>query len=99
MFLLEQQIDATTTSERIDELVKLNIFTSETAEHIKAAFEAFTFLRLRNEISMIDQGKFPSHFLNPYDLSKNEQDLLKEAFRVAGKLQDSTKRHFSRQIS
>jgi CBS domain-containing protein len=99
MFLLEQQIDATTTSERIDELVKLKIFTSETAEHIKAAFEAFTFLRLRNEIAMIDQGKFPSHFLDPYELSKNEQDLLKEAFRVAGKLQDSTKRHFSRQIS
>ncbi len=99
MFLLEQQIDATTTSERIDELVRLKIFTSETAEHIKAAFEAFTFLRLRNEISMIDQGKFPSHFLNPHELSKNEQDLLKEAFRVAGKLQDSTKRHFSKQVT
>src|SRR6056297_1713650 len=98
MFLLEQQIDATTTSERIDELVKLKIFTGETAEHIKAAFEAFTFLRSRNEIFMIDQGKFPSHFLHPHELSKNEQDLLKEAFRVAGKLQDSTKRHFSRQI-
>ncbi|MFO7813205.1 MAG: DUF294 nucleotidyltransferase-like domain-containing protein [Pelovirga sp.] len=99
MFLLEQQIDATTTSERIDELVKLKIFTSETAEHIKAAFEAFTFLRLRNEIAMIDQGRFPSHFLDPHELSRNEQDLLKEAFRVAGKLQDSTKRHFSRQVS
>ncbi|MFO7577738.1 MAG: DUF294 nucleotidyltransferase-like domain-containing protein [Pelovirga sp.] len=99
MFLLEQQIDATTTTERIDELVRLKIFTQETAEHIKAAFEAFTFLRLRNEISLIEQGKFPSHFLNPFTLSKNEQDLLKEAFRVAGKLQDSTKRHFSRLIS
>jgi CBS domain-containing protein len=99
MFLLEQQIDATTTTERIDELVRLRIFTQETAEHIKAAFEAFTFLRLRNEISLIEQGKFPSHFLNPYALTKNEQDLLKEAYRVAGKLQDSTKRHFSRLIS
>ncbi len=99
MFLLEQQIDATTTTERIDELVRLKIFTSETAEHIKAAFEAFTFLRLRNEITLIEQGKFPSHFLNPFELSKNEQDLLKEAFRVAAKLQDSTKRHFSKQIS
>ncbi|MFO7767268.1 MAG: DUF294 nucleotidyltransferase-like domain-containing protein [Pelovirga sp.] len=99
MFLLEQQIDATTTTERIDELVQLKIFTPETAEHIKAAFEAFTFLRLRNEISLIEQGKFPSHFLDPYELSKNEQDLLKEAFRVAGKLQDSTKRHFSKQVT
>ena len=99
MFLLEQQIDATTTTERIDQLVKLRIFTAETAEHIKAAFEAFTFLRLRNEISLIEQGKFPSHYLDPYSLSKNEQDLLKEAFRVASKLQDSTKHHFSKIVS
>ena len=99
MFLLEQQIDATTTSERIDQLVKLRIFTVETAEHIKAAFEAFTFLRLRNEIALSEQGKFPTHYLDPYSLSKNEQDLLKEAYRVASKLQDSTKRHFSKMIS
>ncbi len=98
MFLLEQGIDATTTTERLDQLVKLKIFSQETAEHIKAAFEAFTFLRLRNEIAMIEQGKFPSHYLDPYSLSKTEQDLLKEAFRVASKLQDSTKRHFSKLI-
>ena len=95
MFLLEQQIDATTTTERLDQLVKLNIFNQETAEHIKAAFEAFTFLRLRNEISLIDRGKFPTHYLDPGSLTKKEQDILKEAFRVASKLQDSTKRHFS----
>ncbi|MFK5927091.1 MAG: DUF294 nucleotidyltransferase-like domain-containing protein [Desulfuromusa sp.] len=96
MFLLEKQVDATTTTERIDQLVKLKVFTLETAEHIKAAFEAFTFLRLRNEISLLDQGKFPSHYLDPYALTKNEQEVLKEAFRVASKLQDSTKRHFSK---
>jgi CBS domain-containing protein len=96
MFLLEQQVEATTTIERLDQLVKLNIFNQETAEHIKAAFEAFTFLRLRNEITLIDQGKFPTHYLNPNALTKKEQDILKEAFRVASKLQDSTKRHFSK---
>ncbi len=96
MFLLEQQVDATTTTERLDQLVKLKIFNPETAEHIKAAFEAFTFLRLRNEIALIDQGKFPSHYLDPYSLTKKEQEILKEAFRAASKLQDSTKRHFSK---
>ena len=99
MFMLENQFDATTTTERIDELVARKIFTQDTAEHIKAAFEAFTFLRLRNEIALIDQGKFPTHFLDPYALTRNEQDLLKEAFRVASKLQDSTKRHFAKVIT
>ena len=95
MFLLEKQIDATTTIERLEELVKLNVFTQETAEHIKAALEAFTYLRLRNEIDQVDQGLPPSHYLDPYALTKNEQDLLREAFRAASKLQDSTKRHFN----
>ncbi len=96
MFLLEKGVDATTTVERLDQLVKLNVFNEETAEHLKAALEAFTFLRLRHEIALIDQGKDPSHYIDPNVLSKNEQDLLREAFRAAGKLQDSTKRHFGR---
>lgn len=96
MFLLEKGIDAITTIERLDELVKLNVFNQETSEHIKAALEAFTFLRLRNEIELIDQGLPPTHYLDPHELTKNEQDLLKEAFRAASKLQDSTKRHFGR---
>jgi CBS domain-containing protein len=29
-------------------------------------------------------------------LSKTEQDLLKESFHAVSKLQDATKRHFSR---
>jgi CBS domain-containing protein len=94
MFLLEQGIYATTTVERLDELVKLNVLNQETAEHLKAALEAFIFLRLRHEIALTSQGKEPSHYIDPYALSKNEQDLLRESFRVAAKLQDSTKRHF-----
>ena len=96
MFALEHQLESATTIERLDKLVELGIFTPESAEHIKAAFEAFTFLRLRNEIELSDAGKAPSHYLCPKALTKNEQDLLKEAFRVASKLQDSTKHHFSK---
>jgi CBS domain-containing protein len=95
MFMLEKQIYAPTTIERLDLLVKMKAFNSETAEHIKAAFEAFTFLRLRNEIALIEQGRSPSHYLDPYALTNAEQELLREAFRAASKLQDSTKRHFN----
>jgi CBS domain-containing protein len=76
-------------------LVKLKVFNHDTADHIKAAYEAFTYLRLRNEIQLIEAGLPPSHYLDPYALSKDEQELLKEAFRVASKLQDSCKRHFN----
>lgn len=95
MYLLENQLDAVTTIERLDRLVEAKVFNADTAEHVKAAFEAFTFLRLRNEIRGIDRDEFPSHYLDPYALTKNEQDLLKEAFRAASKLQDSARRHFN----
>lgn len=95
MYLLENQLDAVTTIERLDRLVTAKLFNQDTAEHIKAAFEAFTFLRLRNEIALIEQDQFPSHYLNPHELTRNEQELLKEAFRAASKLQDSARRHFN----
>jgi len=95
IFLLEAGIDATTTVERIDQLVKLGVFLPETAEHLKAALEALTFLRLRNEIALIERGEEPTPYLDPSALTKGEQDLLREAFRVAVKLQEATKRHFN----
>jgi len=96
MFALEREIPALSTLERLKALVDRNVFDPETAEHIRAAFEAVTFLRLRNEVTCIGQGREPSHYLDPQTLSKNEQDLLKEAFSAVSKLQDATKRHFAR---
>jgi CBS domain-containing protein len=96
MFALERGIQAISTMDRLQKLVTENVFAMETAEHIRAAFEALVFLRLRQEISLIEAGQAPSHFLDPQALSKTEQDLLKEAFQAVSKLQEATKRHFSR---
>jgi len=96
MFALERELQVLTTQERLQSLVDRNVFEPETAEHIRAAFEALTFLRLRNELSLIGEGKEPSHYLDPYLLSRTEQDLLKEAFGAVSKLQDATKRHFAK---
>jgi CBS domain-containing protein len=96
MFALERGIQAISTLERLQALVAENVFATETAEHIRAAFEALIFLRLRHEIGLLEAGQIPSHFLDPHSLSKTEQDLLRESFQAVSKLQDATKRHFSR---
>ncbi len=96
MFVLEKGIQQTTTQDRLDVLVQRKVFETDTAEHIKAALEALNFLRLRNEIMLLENAQRPSHYLDPYQLSKSEQELLKEAFHVVSKLQDATKRHFSK---
>ncbi len=96
MFALERGVQAISTMDRLQKLVDENVFAVETAEHIRAAFEALIFLRLRHEIGLIEAGQTPSHFLDPHLLSKTEQDLLKESFQAVAKLQDASKRHFSR---
>jgi CBS domain-containing protein len=96
IFALDKGVQETGTLDRLKALVASNIFTPETAEHIRAAFEALTFLRLRQEIDQLEAGHPPSHYLDPGALSKTEQDLLREAFQAVSKLQDATKRYFSR---
>lgn len=98
MYCLENGIKAQSTTERIDKLEEKNIFNKATLEHIRTAFDFFTYIRLKNEINLLEQGKKPSHYLDPYKLPKEEQELLKEAFKVADKLQDTTRRHFARII-
>jgi CBS domain-containing protein len=96
MFALEKGVRECSTMGRLRALVDNHVFSAETAEHIRAAFEALCFLRLRQEITRLEAGHPPSHYLNPSMLSKTEQDLLREAFQAVSKLQDSTKRYFSR---
>ena len=96
IFALDKGVQETGTLARLKALVTSSIFSAETAEHIRAAFEALTFLRLRLEIDCLEAGRPPDHHLDPGTLSKTEQDLLREALQAVSKLQESTKRYFSR---
>lgn len=95
IFALEEGLQEIPTLKRLESLVERGIFAADTAEHIKASYEALNYLRLRHEIALLQNGETASHYIDPNDLSKNEQDLLKEAFEAVDKLQDATRRHFS----
>jgi len=96
IFALDKGIQETDTLGRLQALVDHHVFTSETAEHLRAAFEALTFLRLRQEIALLEAGLPPSHHIDPGTLSKSDQDLLRDAFQAVSKLQEAAKRYFSR---
>lgn len=98
IFSLEQLLDITSTRDRIVALVERKVLTRDTAEHLLAAFQAFTYLRLRQEVKAIEQGGEPSPYLAPASLTNSERELLKEAFRAAKKLQEATGRHYSRLV-
>jgi CBS domain-containing protein len=96
IFALERQLPMTRTLDRLHGLEGLNVFDNETSEHIRASFEALSYLRLRNELAQVDAGQTPSSYLNPLTLAKPERELLKEALQAVSKLQDATRRHFAR---
>jgi CBS domain-containing protein len=96
IFALERQLPMTRTLDRLSGLEGLNVFDNETSEHVRAAFEALSYLRLRNELAQVDAGQTPSSYLNPLTLAKPERELLKEALQAVSKLQDATRRHFAR---
>lgn len=96
IFALDKGIQATDTLNRLRALVESHVFSMETAENIHAAFEALTFLRLRQEIARLEAGLPPGHHVDPNLLSKSDQDLLREALQTVSKLQDAAKRYFSR---
>jgi len=96
IFALEKGVQETSTLGRLRALVDRHVFSAETAEHIRAAFEALCYMRLRQEVALLEAGQPLSHYINPNTLGKTEQDLLREAFQAVSKLQDATKRYFSR---
>jgi CBS domain-containing protein len=96
IFALDKGILETATLERLQALVDHHVFAAETAEHVRAAFEALTYLRLRQEISLLEEGLPTSHHVDPNTLSKSDQELLREAFHAVSKLQEAAKRYFSR---
>ena len=99
MFALEHEVRALTTLERLKQLTDDNVFTAETAEHIRVAFEALSFLRLRNEIGLLQNDRPANSYIDPNALSKTEQELLRSSFHVVSKLQDTTRSHFGKGLS
>lgn len=96
MFALEHEIRALGTLERLKHLTEENVFSPDTAEHIRIAFEALCFLRMRNEINLMQANQPPSSYIDPDTLSRTEQDLLLSAFQAVNKLQSATRSHFGK---
>jgi CBS domain-containing protein len=79
------------TLERIGRLVEEGIISTDRAESVEQAFETFLTLKIRNNLSSVDQGKDLSNNINPSLLSIKQKQLLKDAFLVVSELQKTTK--------
>ncbi|TLM99248.1 nucleotidyltransferase, partial [bacterium] len=70
------------------------IFPRDDAEFWEAAYETLMNFRTRENLRKASQGLDPDNFINPYKLSKREQNVLREAFLAVSRLQGFTGSYF-----
>lgn len=86
---LEAGISETSTLERIEKLKDIHPTVRDLGEELANGFEFITLLRIHHQIASIEKSGAPDNFLNPNKLSNLEKKMLKEAFQVISKAQDS----------
>jgi CBS domain-containing protein len=89
---LENSIPETNTIDRIRKL-ETKIGKSLSLELIES-FKILQTFRLKTQLEKIKEGKYPDNYINPLKLTKIERDLLKDAFKVVKKFQETLGIHF-----
>lgn len=87
LFALREGIQATSTFERLKQLVERNVFREEDAEVFGLAYDSMLMLRLRENLQRLNQGGKPDNYINPRHLSRRELNALRDSLAVASRLQ------------
>jgi CBS domain-containing protein len=91
---LEHNIETTNTVERLKELNNSGILDREFTTELIESYELLLKLRLKHRLLAIDKGLEVNNGITPSDMSKLEQDLLKDSFRAVDKLKKLLTHHF-----
>ncbi|MGQ9755092.1 MAG: DUF294 nucleotidyltransferase-like domain-containing protein [Desulfotomaculales bacterium] len=94
IFALTYGIAETSTFGRLDELVKVGVLAPDDAEFVGAAYETIMMFRIRENIRNLMEGRRPDNYINPHNLTRREQALLKDSFSVITRLQKITASQF-----
>jgi CBS domain-containing protein len=94
IYALSQGITAVNTIERIKQAAGSAAITKSSAENLIDAYEFLGILRVKHQANKLMQGLEPDNYLSPKELSKLEQEHLKDAFKVIKTLQDSRQTSF-----
>ncbi|MCL6446640.1 MAG: CBS domain-containing protein [Armatimonadetes bacterium] len=95
VFAVRNEIEEPSTLGRLARITKREIISKEDGEFVQNAFETLMMLRIRENLKKVRQGKEADNYINPYQLNKTEQSLLKDAFAAILRLQKLTSNHFT----
>ncbi|MCW2278299.1 DUF294 nucleotidyltransferase-like domain-containing protein [Heliophilum fasciatum] len=90
IFALRAGIGTTNTVERLQQLQTANTFSTDDGERFIQSYLTLMELRICENIRRKNRGLPPDNYINPYQLSKPEQNRLREAIQAVSRLQQLT---------
>lgn len=86
---IQEQIDATSTADRIDKLAERGVLGAEIAGDMKSALSYFMEVRLVSQLRAMRAGKREEEaIVRLNELSSRERDLLREALKVVKRFKE-----------
>jgi CBS domain-containing protein len=83
------------TSQRIKSLYKKHILNDSLKDELLEAFEILSSLRVETGLRKIEHAKKPDNIIDPHDLTKIKQDLLKDSLQIVNNFKKFISHHFS----
>ncbi len=87
VFALANGVENANTLERMDELVKKDVFDAKDANAWKDAYSLIQAIRMRSHQEMLDRDEELTNYIDPDDLNPLDRRILRESFRQAQRLQ------------
>jgi len=88
MFSLEQGVRLSSTMERLEALRGGSTLIADLVDELEYAFEFISLLRIHHQYRQMEAGKSIDNFIHLESLSHLERQSLKNAFRLALRVQD-----------
>ncbi len=91
---LQKGITVTNTVERIEALIAARAFDRAFGAELIDALDFLSEIRLRGMLNKYDSGLALDNYVRPADLTKQERDLLRDAFKVVNSFKKLVSYHF-----
>lgn len=95
IFSLKYGITESNTFKRISELKQKGVFKPDEADFFATGYETLLMFRIRENMEKVNRGEKADNHINPSLLTRQERELLKNAFTATSRLQKLTSSSFT----
>lgn len=80
IYALKNNIVATNTLDRLQQLFERNILSSHTYQEVEQAYNYLMLMRFKHQANALSNNKEPDNYINPNKLTSIEKSMLKKIF-------------------